>query len=258
MTPIAVIVGADGRATALRVAEFDVVKGETIIKEGTEQDLPADLVVSAIGQGGDLKAYQEENRKTIGTIFEHAFSDRVTFSQTMRYMHRTTYWDRWLFAADYLDEELDGDGNPIAGTGRTLGRYYYGPYNETFKSFLIDNRLSWKVDTGPLRHNLLGGIDYRTTTSNYAGDGDFDGSHNPLDVYDPDYSAPLFLDSAPYTGHDTGRQLGFYVQDHIELGERLTLTLNGRWDRAKFNGEPQTAFSPRIGATWQLVPGVTV
>lgn len=217
--------------------------------------LPIDF---AVGEDGDEKAVQNENRKTISAIFEHGFTDRLKFNATARYMHRTTFWDRWMFAGDFLDEELDGDGSPIAGTGTTIGRYYYGPYDETFKSFLADSRLSWKVDTGPLRHNLLGGVDYRRTNSRYEGDGDFDQTHFPLNVYNPDYSLPLVPTPAPYSGHGTGRQLGFYIQDHIEIGDRLTLTLNGRWDRAKFNGEPQTAFSPRIGATWEAVPGVSL
>ncbi|MFN3397294.1 MAG: NAD(P)-binding protein [Sulfurimicrobium sp.] len=57
VTPISVIKGADGRATALRVAEFEVVKGETIIKAGTEKDIPADLIVSAIGQAVDFTGF---------------------------------------------------------------------------------------------------------------------------------------------------------------------------------------------------------
>ena len=59
--PVAVILGADGRAMALRVAEFEMVKGETVIKEGTERDLPADLVVSAIGQAVDFTGLEEFN-----------------------------------------------------------------------------------------------------------------------------------------------------------------------------------------------------
>jgi len=216
----------------------------------------------AVGNAGDQKAIQNENRKTIGYMFDHAFSDRLKFSQNLRYMHRKTFWDRWLFADAYLDERLedenDPDSTPIAGSGRILGRYYYGPYRETFKSFLVDNRLSGKIEMGAIRHNLLGGIDYRNTKSRYFGDGDFDFTHFPLDVFEPDYTAPLNPDSAPYEGYDTGRQLGFYIQDHIELGDRFTLTLNGRWDRAKFNGEPQTAFSPRVGATWKVVEGVSL
>lgn len=54
VTPIAVIKGPDGRATHLRVAEFEMVKNETVIKAGTETDIPADLIVSAIGQAVDF------------------------------------------------------------------------------------------------------------------------------------------------------------------------------------------------------------
>jgi dissimilatory sulfite reductase flavoprotein subunit len=61
VTPIAVVRGPDGRATALRVAEFEVVKGQTIIKEGTEQDFPADLIVSAIGQAVDFTGLEPFN-----------------------------------------------------------------------------------------------------------------------------------------------------------------------------------------------------
>lgn len=217
--------------------------------------LPIDF---AVGEPGDEKAVQNENRKTIGYMLDHAFTPDIKFSQTARFMRRTTFWDRWMFAGNFLDEELDADGVSIAGTGRTLGRYYYGPYNETFKSSLIDNRLTAKLTTGFMRHNFLGGVDYRRTDSRYTGDGDYDEANFPLDVFDPDYSLPLNPVSAPYSGHDTGRQLGFYIQDHIQFGESVTLTLNGRWDRAKFNGEPQTAFSPRVGATWEAVEGVSL
>lgn len=217
--------------------------------------LPRDFAVS---NGGDQKPVQVENRKTIGYMFDHAFTDRLKVSQNLRYMHRTTFWDRWMFADNFIDDAVDAEGNLIPGTGRTLGRYYYGPYNETFKSLLVDNRVTGKVDTGLLRHNLMGGIDYRDTRSRYSGDGDYDPTHFPLDAFDPDYFAPLNPVSAPYSGYDTGEQLGFYVQDHVELRDAVTLTLNGRWDQAKFNGEPQNAFSPRVGVTWAIVPGVSL
>ena len=61
VTPVAVVLGPDGRATALRVAEFEVVKGETVLKPGTERDLPADLVVSAIGQAVDFTGLEAFN-----------------------------------------------------------------------------------------------------------------------------------------------------------------------------------------------------
>ncbi len=60
--PVAVLKGADGRATGLRVrqCEAKMVSGRLDIKpiEGTEKDLPADLIVSAIGQMVDLKGLE--------------------------------------------------------------------------------------------------------------------------------------------------------------------------------------------------------
>jgi NADPH-dependent glutamate synthase beta subunit-like oxidoreductase len=62
MAPVAVIRGADGRATALRVArcEARIVGGKLDVKtiEGTEEDIPADLVVSAIGQAVDFSGLE--------------------------------------------------------------------------------------------------------------------------------------------------------------------------------------------------------
>ena len=48
-----------GRAKALRVVEVEWVKGKPVEKPGTEMDLEADLIVSAIGQTGDLSGMEE-------------------------------------------------------------------------------------------------------------------------------------------------------------------------------------------------------
>jgi NADPH-dependent glutamate synthase beta subunit-like oxidoreductase len=57
--PVEVIKGADGRATALKVCRCTVEKGRPIPVEGTEQVIEADLIVSAIGQGGDLSGLEQ-------------------------------------------------------------------------------------------------------------------------------------------------------------------------------------------------------
>jgi NADPH-dependent glutamate synthase beta subunit-like oxidoreductase/Pyruvate/2-oxoacid:ferredoxin oxidoreductase delta subunit len=63
--PISVVRGADGRATALRVikCEAKIAGGKLEIKniEGTEEDIPADLIVSAIGQAVDFTGLEEFN-----------------------------------------------------------------------------------------------------------------------------------------------------------------------------------------------------
>ncbi len=65
MVPVAVIQGEDGRAVALRImrCEAKMVGGRLEIKnvEGTEEDIPADLIVSAIGQTVDFTGLEEFN-----------------------------------------------------------------------------------------------------------------------------------------------------------------------------------------------------
>jgi NADPH-dependent glutamate synthase beta subunit-like oxidoreductase len=48
-----------GRAKALRVIELDYSSGKPVQKPGTEMDLEADLIVSAIGQAGDLRGMED-------------------------------------------------------------------------------------------------------------------------------------------------------------------------------------------------------
>ncbi len=58
LVPLGVVKGDDGRAIALRVAQCEakMAGGKLEIKqiEGTEEDIPADLIVSAIGQAVDF------------------------------------------------------------------------------------------------------------------------------------------------------------------------------------------------------------
>lgn len=63
LMPVGVVKDANGRATALRVAECEAkfVSGKLDIKkkEGSERDIPADLIVSAIGQAVDFTGLEE-------------------------------------------------------------------------------------------------------------------------------------------------------------------------------------------------------
>jgi NADPH-dependent glutamate synthase beta subunit-like oxidoreductase len=62
MAPVAVLVGADGRATGLRIVrcEARIVGGKLDVKQiaGTEEDIDADLIVSAIGQAVDFSGLE--------------------------------------------------------------------------------------------------------------------------------------------------------------------------------------------------------
>ena len=65
LVPVGIVRGPDGRATALRVVECEAKmaggKLEIVKKEGSERDIEADLIVSAIGQAVDFTGLEEFN-----------------------------------------------------------------------------------------------------------------------------------------------------------------------------------------------------
>jgi len=56
--PVEVVLGDDGHAVALEMCECDMVDGRPVPREGTQFRIEADLIVSAIGQGGDLQGLE--------------------------------------------------------------------------------------------------------------------------------------------------------------------------------------------------------
>ncbi len=55
LSPTKVILDGQGRAKALRVVKLDYASGKPVEVPGSEMDLEADLIVSAIGQAGDFE-----------------------------------------------------------------------------------------------------------------------------------------------------------------------------------------------------------
>ncbi len=56
--PLEVIKNAEGRAVALKYAECVMEKNRPVVKEGTEFTVECDLIVSAIGQKGDMRGLE--------------------------------------------------------------------------------------------------------------------------------------------------------------------------------------------------------
>jgi Pyruvate/2-oxoacid:ferredoxin oxidoreductase delta subunit len=101
-----------GRAKALRVVEVEWVKGKPVEKPGTEMDLEADLIVSAIGQTGDLAGMEElDNGK--GLIAADKFyqlpNRQGVFAcgDILRPHLLTTVIGQGSIAADSIDRYLD-------------------------------------------------------------------------------------------------------------------------------------------------------
>jgi dissimilatory sulfite reductase flavoprotein subunit len=118
LVPVGVVKGADGRATALRVAEceakFTGGKLEIIKKEGSEQDLPADLIVSAIGQAVDFTGLEEfdNGRGAVNADKNYQIAGKPgTFAggDIIRPHLLTTAIGHGAIAADGIDRFLAGE-----------------------------------------------------------------------------------------------------------------------------------------------------
>jgi NADPH-dependent glutamate synthase beta subunit-like oxidoreductase/Pyruvate/2-oxoacid:ferredoxin oxidoreductase delta subunit len=114
VTPIAVVKGADGRAVALRVSAFEVVKGETILKAGSERDIPADLIVSAIGQAVDFTGFDgfDNGKGLINANKNYEVPNKKGYfvgGDVIRPHLLTTAIGHGSIAADSIDAYLKGE-----------------------------------------------------------------------------------------------------------------------------------------------------
>ncbi len=168
-----------------------------------------------------------------GWLFEHAFNDNWTFSQSARHMHIDS-----VYRAIITNQGLLADG-------RTQRRRQVAGYGDADNNS-VDNRIVGKFDTGALEHTLLFGADWRSgdwTADRLQGPRDTpDNPRNPspIDIFDPVHTGPSlnFPDSISLGGGKS-TQAGVYVQDQIAL-DKWRFTLGGRYDWFKDDTWSQT------------------
>ena len=69
VAPVAVIKDAEGKATALRVMKVEWVNKKMVPQEGTEHDIPADMIVCAVGQYIDWNGMDGcKNQRNVGNV----------------------------------------------------------------------------------------------------------------------------------------------------------------------------------------------
>jgi NADPH-dependent glutamate synthase beta subunit-like oxidoreductase/Pyruvate/2-oxoacid:ferredoxin oxidoreductase delta subunit len=118
LAPVAVIRGADGRATALRVVQCEArfVGGRLEIKQvaGTEEDIEADLIVSAIGQAVDFTGLETLNNGKGGITSDKNYqvqgqAGMFVGGDVVRPHLLTTAIGHGAIAADGIDRHLRGE-----------------------------------------------------------------------------------------------------------------------------------------------------
>ena len=111
--PVEVIVGDDGRATALKLAQCEIKDNKPTPIEGTEFEIECDLIVSAIGQGGDLMGLEEfDNGRGLMDVDKfYALPERpghFAAGDIIRPHLLTTAIGQASIAADAIDDYLRG------------------------------------------------------------------------------------------------------------------------------------------------------
>jgi Pyruvate/2-oxoacid:ferredoxin oxidoreductase delta subunit len=118
LAPVCVVKDANGRGIALRVArceaKFVGPKLEIKMIEGTEEDIPADLIVSAIGQAVDFTGLEEfdSGRGTVAADKNYQVAGKPgTFAggDVLRPHLLTTAIGHGAIAADGIDRFLRGE-----------------------------------------------------------------------------------------------------------------------------------------------------
>ena len=111
--PVSVVKGADGRATALRVAKVEWVNKKMVIKEGTEYDIPCDLIIAAMGQSvewNDMAGLKNtKNLANIDKAFQAAVTPGVFIGGDVVYPDLlTTAIGHARIAAEGIDDYVSG------------------------------------------------------------------------------------------------------------------------------------------------------
>lgn len=170
----------------------------------------------------DFNAF-DRTQASIGYELKHRFNERWSLTQNMRY---------WRMD---LDQSQVGQSG-LQADYRTLSRYALWS-REKMNAVNIDTHLQGDLQTGPLAHRLLIGLDLQrdrwTQTQGF-------GAAPTLDILTPDYGQAIMRPAASTSPDRTQRLIGLYVQDQIKWGG-WGLTLGSRFDRVNIENDNRLA-----------------
>ncbi|MFC0205825.1 TonB-dependent siderophore receptor [Novosphingobium soli] len=176
----------------------------------------------------------DRNQYLAGSFFEHRFGDSgLTIRNNTRYTHLDTLYRVVVLSGNTLT--TCPATIPGCIPGQTIGRRAVQGQGES-DGIATDTQLQFELQTGAVKHTLLGGFDYFRTEWEHYRDSVAAARVLPLlDIFDPvprgaaGYATSLT--PAIYT-ETVSRQNGLYLQDQIAIG-RLRVTVGGRQDWAR-------------------------
>lgn len=181
---------------------------------------------------------------TAGYEFRHEISDDIALFQKARITDLDLAWLN-------LQQPLFYD--PTTG----IQTEYSQDYFEDRQVYGIDTGLSARLDTGAVSHNLIFGIEYDGRRADAESRLGFSPTVG-LDLYNPDYSVFVYQPRTSISAFGSKSDaFGFYLQDDVKIGA-LTVRLGGRYDTVDLGAATQNAFSPTVGANYQVADGIAV
>ena len=185
----------------------------------------------------------EVTNQTLGYLFRHQFTDSVVFRQNLLYFDAETNWNA------IGNQGLDSSQRLLSRRPQTR--------NDDDLSWTLDNQVEIKWQRGVVEHTTLLGVDYTQSEFERL---QFRGAVAPLDLFAPQYGAPVTLNTERRSNwRENTDQRGVYVQEHMKIDKQWVLMLGGRYDQieAKDKDIPTNrtettfdddAFTGRIGA----------
>lgn len=225
-----------------------------------DERLPIDFF---IGEPGFNHMDMEHLSGTL--MIDHRFNDNISVH------NRTRYFDQSVDYAEVYGDLSDGV-DPFIDAGRTLLAREFYVLAEDYQVLNSDSHAKFDFATGQFSHQLLLGVDYLEFTQDrregYSCNG-FEGffgcfaggSPPPLDITNPQYGADF--DFGFTNAYDTkSTQLGYYLQDQINYGERVAFVLGVRRDRATsevsgIEEDPNSATTVKAGVIVDVGGGVS-
>ncbi|MET0403874.1 MAG: TonB-dependent siderophore receptor [Cystobacter sp.] len=236
--------------------QIDRTRGQNFLPYvGTVVDAPYGRIPTDLFTSEPSLDRFKRNQGLVGYEFEHRFSDMWAVRQNLRYGNLITQVKN-VYGVGY-------DGDPAQGR---LARGNFLAVDQA-GLFTVDNQAQGDFSTGPVRHTVLVGLDYK-----HFGLSDEQGyeASTPLDLLNPVYGTQTYTSPTSRYAQNEIRQnqLGVYAQDQLRFAERLHLVLSGRHDwvglkldnalfpTSSYDGGQQ-AFSGRAGLLYAFDVGLS-
>lgn len=231
---------------------FDRTNGQNFLPYvGTEVAAPFGFIDQDLFTSEPAIDEFERNQWFAGYRFLHEFQNGLTFQQKLRYGELDVSFIN-LFGGGYV--------TPPTATSAELSRFNFITTPEA-SLFNLDNQLSFSVDTGPVVHDLLFGVEYkRYSLLNEQG---FEFG-TPLDILNPVFVGAEPPASRFIVDRNVQDQVGAYAQDALTWGG-LRVLATGRVDYASLDVDSELgesfntddfAASGRLGVLYKFDNGL--